>query len=109
MNDDCSVKFVADCDVEIKDTSDMLCTCQLPLSAGTCPAPLSTPTPTTTPSSAPSPPQPAPAPAPPGDLQRIEVKGRQLMVDGKPLHLKGVAWNPIKKGGSPPSGLNFAE
>mmetsp|Transcript_31994 Transcript_31994/g.68135 ORF Transcript_31994/g.68135 Transcript_31994/m.68135 type:complete len:440 (+) Transcript_31994:72-1391(+) len=38
---------------------------------------------------------------------RIQVSGRQLLVDGRPLHLKGVNWNPVKKGGSHPLDLNF--
>jgi len=29
-------------------------------------------------------------------------------VDGVPIHLKGVCWNPVGKGGTHPSGLNFA-
>jgi len=35
------------------------------------------------------------------------VSGRQLIIDGRPLHLKGVAWNPVKKGGGHPWGLDM--
>jgi len=38
----------------------------------------------------------------------ITVSGRQLLVDGEPLHLKGVNWNPIAVGGSHPANLDFA-
>jgi len=40
---------------------------------------------------------------------RIQVQGRQILVDGKPIHVKGVAWNPVKKGGTNPRDVNFAE
>mmetsp|Transcript_150723 Transcript_150723/g.420140 ORF Transcript_150723/g.420140 Transcript_150723/m.420140 type:complete len:581 (-) Transcript_150723:534-2276(-) len=39
---------------------------------------------------------------------RIQLSGKQIAVDGKPLHLKGVNWNPVKKGGTHPWGLDFA-
>lgn len=42
-----------------------------------------------------------------GEAKRVEVKERQLLVDGKPVHLKGVAWNPVGKGGTQ-SSLDFA-
>ena len=40
--------------------------------------------------------------------RRIQVVGKQLLVDGKPFHMKGVAWNPVPKGGSHPRDLDFA-
>mmetsp|Transcript_66050 Transcript_66050/g.214848 ORF Transcript_66050/g.214848 Transcript_66050/m.214848 type:complete len:480 (-) Transcript_66050:385-1824(-) len=87
--DDCAVKWFTRCDWKIRSTSDMLCKCALP--ASSCSAA-------------------APQQAGASDSgQRIQVKERQILVDGKPIHLKGVAWNPIKKGGTHPSGLNFAE
>jgi len=47
---------------------------------------------------------PRPLPGTPG---KIQVQGRQVLVDGVPVHLKGVAWNPVNKGGRHPSGLDF--
>lgn len=48
-------------------------------------------------------PQPLPRPA-----AHVAISGRQLSVNGTPLHMKGVNWNPIGRGGSHPSGLDFA-
>jgi len=101
MSDDCTVKYTAECDAEIKDTSDMLCTCKLPQSAGACPAPDPT---TTAPATTEA---PAPPAGPPGTPSRVKVRGRQILVNGAPIHLKGVAWNPIGKGGRHPGGLDF--
>ena len=39
--------------------------------------------------------------------QRISVAGRQLLIDGRPLHLKGVNWNPVGRGGLHPQDLDF--
>lgn len=35
----------------------------------------------------------------------IKIVGRQLVVDGKPFIMKGVCYNPVRKGGTHPSGL----
>lgn len=39
---------------------------------------------------------------------RIELVGRQLLVDGQPLQLRGVCWNPVPAGAVHPEGLDFA-
>lgn len=36
------------------------------------------------------------------------MQGQRLLVDGEPLHLKGINWNPIGRGGTHPWGLDFA-
>jgi len=116
-DENCAVKYVAECDVVIAGTSDMLCTCHLPRATGSC-LPETSALPTSTTPAPPTSTTPAPptttTPAPPTSTtpvsprSRIEVRGRQLLVDGKPLHLKGVAWNPIPKGGRHPANLDFA-
>lgn len=35
------------------------------------------------------------------------VEGRQLLVRNVPVHLKGVCWNPVRKGGVHPKDLDF--
>jgi hypothetical protein len=37
----------------------------------------------------------------------VTVSGRGLFVNGVAFHIKGVCWNPVKKGGTQPSGLDF--
>ena len=44
-----------------------------------------------------------PAPGGGGDPtgpQRVTLSGRQILVDGRPLHIKGVCWSPTPKGES---------
>ncbi|HET9956195.1 MAG TPA: glycoside hydrolase family 2 TIM barrel-domain containing protein [Polyangiaceae bacterium] len=38
----------------------------------------------------------------------ISIQGTQLIVDGKPYHVRGVCWNPVPKGKTHPQGLDFA-
>jgi len=90
LDESCQVKYTARCNEPIVRTSDMLCKCRLP--ADQCPGV----------------PGPIIAPPPPTwGLKRIEVRGRQLLVEGQPMHLKGMAWNPVRKGDRHPSGLDF--
>jgi len=77
--DNCDVKFVGSCSAPIEHTSDMLCRCHKP-DAQNCEAASETPE------------------LPPVAGGSIRVRGRQLLVGGKPVHLKGVAWNPVGKG-----------
>jgi Ricin-type beta-trefoil lectin domain-like/Glycosyl hydrolases family 2, TIM barrel domain len=44
-----------------------------------------------------------PAPAAP-----ITVVGRQVRVSDTPIEIRGVAWNPVRKGATHPAGLDFA-
>eukprot|EP00931_Biecheleriopsis_adriatica_P072070 TRINITY_DN4608_c0_g1_i1.p1 TRINITY_DN4608_c0_g1~~TRINITY_DN4608_c0_g1_i1.p1 ORF type:complete len:1027 (-),score=162.98 TRINITY_DN4608_c0_g1_i1:267-3347(-) len=85
--ENCRVKSLGRCDTAILDTSDMLCTCKKP-GASCSTASFTTSMPSTG--------------------RKIEVVGRQVRVDGQPLHLKGIAWNPVPKGGLHPRDLDFA-
>ncbi len=38
----------------------------------------------------------------------ITIEGRRLLIGGRPIHLKGVCWNPVPKGGEHPAGIDFA-
>jgi hypothetical protein len=49
-----------------------------------------------------------PAMTPPGVAPGIEIDGRQLLVGGQPLFLRGVCWNPVPRGAQHPEGLDFA-
>jgi hypothetical protein len=40
--------------------------------------------------------------------RHIEIVGRQLLVDGQPILLRGVCWNPVPVGATHPEGLDFA-
>jgi len=78
LDESCVTLERGSCDQPIRGTSDMLCTCRLPSAKPSCAE--------------------APAPAPPAGMPtggRIEIRGRQVLVDGKALHLKGVCWNPV--------------
>ncbi|CAE7648347.1 lacZ [Symbiodinium necroappetens] len=94
QNENCEIQYTKRCDEPIEGTSDMLCKCVKKNAPPFCPAP-------------PAPPAPTPEPTPSPNA-RIQVVGKQLLVDGKPLHLKGVAWNPVPKGGRHPQDLDFA-
>ncbi|CAE7506418.1 Gusb [Symbiodinium natans] len=90
-SEDCEVQYTQPCNQAITGTSDMLCKCVLPDAPASCPVP-----------------PPTTAPPTPSPNRRIQVVGRQLLVEGKPLHIKGVAWNPVPKGGSYPRDLDFS-
>lgn len=46
-----------------------------------------------------------PGPAAP---RHIQIVGRELRVDGKPLLVRGVCWNPVPIGATHPEGLDYA-
>ena len=92
QEENCEVKYEVPCNQAITGTSDILCQCGKRNAPPQCPAPPAT-TQTTTPTPSPN--------------KRIQVVGKQILVDGTPLHLKGVAWNPVPKGGVHPADLNF--
>ena len=43
-----------------------------------------------------------------GPGEGIVIDGRGVFVDGEPLHLRGVCWNPVPQGAGHPSGLDYA-
>jgi hypothetical protein len=38
----------------------------------------------------------------------VKIQGKQLLVDGRSLRIRGVCWNPVPKGKTHPAGLDFA-
>lgn len=38
----------------------------------------------------------------------VSVDGPGIFVDGRPLHIRGVCWNPVPKGATHPDGVDFA-
>mmetsp|Transcript_100100 Transcript_100100/g.278913 ORF Transcript_100100/g.278913 Transcript_100100/m.278913 type:complete len:437 (+) Transcript_100100:45-1355(+) len=44
-----------------------------------------------------------------GIPSKVTVEGRRLLVNGVPVHLKGVNWNPVPRGLRGPRGLHFRE
>lgn len=38
----------------------------------------------------------------------ITIDGRRILIGGVPIHIKGVCWNPVPKGGTHPEGIDFS-
>ncbi|MBL9038119.1 MAG: hypothetical protein JNG84_06365 [Archangium sp.] len=47
------------------------------------------------------------APTRDGGLAVIRIDGRKLLIDDAPFEIRAVAWNPVRRGGSHPGGLDF--
>ncbi|MBL8950217.1 MAG: hypothetical protein JNK82_05535 [Myxococcaceae bacterium] len=43
-----------------------------------------------------------------GGLSDVHIDGRRLLVNGVAVEVRAVAWNPVRKGGTHPGGLDFA-
>jgi len=43
-----------------------------------------------------------------GIPSKVTVEGRRLLVNGVPVHLKGVNWNPVPRGSRHPDGLDYS-
>jgi hypothetical protein len=41
------------------------------------------------------------------DQEGLRLQGRQLMVNGRPMIMRAVCWNPVRQGGTHPEGLIF--
>jgi len=44
----------------------------------------------------------------PAGVSGISIRGREILVDGEPFHIRGVNWNPVPKGENHPDGLDYA-